>query len=69
MKDLQTSDPREHTQNIKSGLQEMVNHLRKDIDKVDEPQAQALFETSAEVINGLINAFSHYEKRNEEAWK
>lgn len=69
MKDLQTSDPREHAQNIRSGLQEMVDHLRKDIHKVEEPQAKALFETSAEVINGLITAFSHYEEGSEEAWK
>jgi hypothetical protein len=69
MKDLQTSDPREHAQNIRSGMQEMVDHLRKDIGKVDEPQAKALFETSAEVIQGLITAFSHYEEKSEEAWK
>lgn len=68
MKDLDTSDPKAHTQNFRSGLQEMVDHLRKDISKVDEPQAKALFETSAEVINGLITAFKHYEEKNEEAW-
>lgn len=69
MKDLQTSDPREHAQNIRSELQEIKDHLRKDIGKVDEPQAKALFETSAEVLEGLIKAFSHYEKKSEEAWK
>lgn len=69
MKDLQTTDPKAHSANIKSGLQEMVDHLRKDISKVDDPKAKALFETSAEVINGLITAFSHYEEENEEAWK
>lgn len=69
MKDLQTSDPREHSENIRSGLQEMVDHLRKDVGKVDDPKAKALFETSAEVINGLMTAFLHYEEKNEEAWK
>lgn len=69
MKDLQTSDPKKHTQNIKSSLQEIAAHIRRDIEKVDEPQAKALFETSAEVLKGLINAYSHYEKKNEEAWK
>lgn len=47
----------------------MVDHLRKDIQKVDDHKAKALFETSAEVINGLITAFSHYEEGKEDAWK
>lgn len=69
MKDLQTSDPKEHSRNIRSGLQEMIDHLRKDIGKVDDPKAKALFETSAEVLNGLMTAYSHYEEGREEAWK
>lgn len=69
MENLQTSDPKAHTQNIKSGLQEMVEHIRNDIKKVDDPKAEALFETTAEVVSGLVNAFSHFEKKNEEAWK
>lgn len=50
-------------------MEVLVDHLRKDINKVDEPQAKALFETSAEVVNGLITAFTHYEEKSEEAWK
>ena len=30
---------------------------------------KALFETSAEVLEGLFNAFSDYEKKNESAWR
>jgi hypothetical protein len=40
--------------------------LREDIDKVDEPQLKAMFETSAEVLLGLSKAFSNCE-RNEPA--
>lgn len=69
MKDLQTSNPKEHTKNVKAGLQEMIDHLRSDIHKIDEPHAKAMFETSAEVLTGLVNAFSHYEQKSEEAWK
>lgn len=69
MKDLDTSDPKVHAQNIKGELQKLVDHLRKDIGKVDEPQAKALFETSAEVLLGLKTAFTHYEKGEEEAWQ
>ncbi|HEX6981791.1 MAG TPA: hypothetical protein VF181_03430 [Balneolaceae bacterium] len=69
MKDLETSDPREHSQNIRSELQKVAEHLRRDLAKVEDPQAKALFETSAEVLFGLINAFSHFEAKSEEAWK
>ena len=62
-------NPQHHTQKMKTRLQETVTHLRGDIDKVDEPQLKAMFETSAEVLNGLIKAFGDYEKKNEAAWR
>lgn len=69
MKDISSSNPREHSENIRSELQKIRDHLRKDIGKTDDPKAMALFETSAEVINGLITAFTHFEQKSEEAWK
>jgi hypothetical protein len=48
---------------------ELVEHLRSDIKKVDEPQLKAMFETAAEVLNGLIKAFQDYERKNEPAWR
>jgi hypothetical protein len=62
-------DPRHHTQKMKNLLNETIAHLREDIDKVDEPQLQAMFETSAEVLGGLVKAFSDYEQKNESAWR
>ena len=41
-------------------LGELVQHLRDDIRQVNEPKAQALFETGAEVLQGLRTAFDHY---------
>jgi hypothetical protein len=62
-------DLRHHTKKMRKALQEIRNHLREDIDKVDEPQLKAIFETSAEVIAGLEKAFSDYEQKNEAAWR
>jgi hypothetical protein len=62
-------NPQHHTQNMKKRLQETVDHLRQDIGTVDEPQLKAMFETSAEVLGGLIKAFDDYEKKNEAAWQ
>jgi hypothetical protein len=59
----------QYTQKIKTELQQLVDHLREDIGNVDDPQAKALFETSAEVLTGLKTAFSHYEEGEEEAWE
>jgi hypothetical protein len=50
-------------------FRELIEHLRDDISKIDEPKAQALFETAAEVISGLDTAFKHYEEKTENAWK
>jgi len=64
-----SADPRQHTANIKRMLNEVVNHVRQDVDRVDDPKAQALFETTAEVLRGLITAYEHYEGRTENAWR
>ena len=62
-------DPRHHTRKMTKALQELKDHLRQDIDKVDEPQLKAMFETSAEVLGGLQKAFQDYEQKNESAWR
>lgn len=61
------SDPRHHTANIKGMLNDLITHLREDEGKISEPKAQALFETTAEVLKGLHTAFDHYEKGSEPA--
>jgi len=50
-------------------FRELIDHLRGDIGKMTEPKAQALFETTAEVISGLGTAFKHYAQKSENAWK
>jgi hypothetical protein len=62
-------DPRHHTQKMQKALQDIRHHLREDIQKVDEPQLKAMFETSAEVLGGLEKAFKDYEQKNEKAWR
>ena len=62
-------DPRHHTQKMQKALHDITNHLREDVQKVDEPQLKAMFETSAEVLGGLEKAFRDYEQKNEKAWR
>ncbi len=65
----QNGDPRHHTQKMAKRLQDTIAHLREDVKKVDEPQLKAMFETSAEVLGGLVKAFKDYEQKNEAAWR
>jgi hypothetical protein len=63
------TDPRHHTAFIKQKLSEVMQHARADVAKVSDPKAQALFETTAEVLSGLIKAYEHYEQKSELAWR
>jgi hypothetical protein len=58
-------DPSHHTRRMQERLQDIRKHLREDIEKVDEPQLKAMFDTSAEVLGGLIKASRDYEQKNE----
>jgi len=62
-------EARHHVEKMRLRLQETADHLREDIKKVDEPQLKAMFETSAEVLGGLVKAFKDYQQKNEAAWR
>jgi hypothetical protein len=63
------SDPRHHTAKVKEMLAGVAEYARGDAAKVNDPRAQALFETTAEVLLGLKTAYEHYEQGTEAAWK
>jgi hypothetical protein len=69
MKPSSGNNPIHHTQKIKAQMRQLIDHLREDVGKVTEPKAQALFETSSEVLTGLVKAFDDYEKKSEAAWR
>ena len=60
-------DPRDHAMHIRGMLADVLDHCREDTGKVNEPKAQALFETTAEVLGGLKTAYEHYLTASEEA--
>lgn len=62
-------NPRHHTARMKAELEGIARHMREDLEKVDDPQFKAMFETSAEVIGGIVTALTHYEEKKEPAWK
>jgi hypothetical protein len=64
-----TIHPRDHVAHVRGRLDDIKTHLRSDIEQCQEPQLRAMFETSAEVLGGLIKAFDDYEAKNETAWQ
>jgi hypothetical protein len=66
---IASKDARAHTANVRKEFRMLIDHLRGDIAKIDDPKAQALFETAAEVISGLDTAFEHYEENSESVRK
>jgi len=63
-----TPDPHYHAANIMRMLRDVQDHARSDTQQVNDPKARALFETTAEVLGGLITAYEHY-KQNAPAWR
>jgi hypothetical protein len=63
------NDPLHHVQKMQKRLSEISAHMRQDIEKVDEPQMQVMFETTAEVLDGLVKTFQHYEDRKKGTWR
>ena len=64
--DYPENDPR-HVAHIKHMLDDLLQHCREDSTRVSEPKAQALFETTAELLKGLGPAYEHYATRAEPA--
>lgn len=69
MKAVSENNAIHHTRKTKARLRQLIDHLREDVGKIADPKAQALCETSAEVLTGLAKAFDDYEKKSEEAWR
>ena len=63
----------ENTNEIMSDTTQMLDRLiqqvRSDIEQVQELKAQALFETTAEVLLGLKKAYQDYQGGSEKAWR
>ena len=52
---------------IQQMLNDAIEASREEGKEIDEPKAQALLETTAEVLGGLVTAFDHYASRKP-AW-
>ena len=60
-KEAQSRDARVHTAALKRRMSELIDHMHLDMDQVDDPRAHILFETSADVLQGLVRAYDEYD--------
>ena len=66
---MATEEGKAHVKACAERIDALCRHLREDIAKVDEPRMQVMFETSAEVLEGLSKAFRHYQEEPEPAFQ
>jgi hypothetical protein len=70
--DMQTpleNNPIRHTQKIKAQLRQIITQLRDDVGQITEARAKTLFESSATLLDSMVQAFDDYEQKGEEAWR
>jgi hypothetical protein len=54
---------------VSRDIDELAQKIRKNIGQANFPKADALFETSAEVLLGLKKAYDDFLKHEERAWR
>jgi len=64
-----TRTTKNYPRDIEMKLDKMSQELRKDVQRIEDPRGQAMFETAAEVLTGLKTAFEHYESESEQVWQ
>lgn len=62
-------DPRFRADRVKGMLRDVMQRAQQETAQVDDAQARALFEVTAEVLGGLVNSYEHYEAGTEPAWR
>ncbi len=65
-----TPNPIEHAKNIQDILASLKTLCRSEVEVFDHhPKAQALLETSAEILGGLEKAFHDFLAKEENGWR
>ena len=57
-----------NTASIATSMQNLIAQLRSEIERVQDPRVQALYETSAEALQGLLKAVKDYDSGVETAF-
>jgi hypothetical protein len=66
---MQQMTAEQRAQHIAQMLKQAQQECRADIGRIDDPKAQAMFETIAEVLGGVMKALTDYQNKNESVWQ
>ncbi len=66
---IESVDPKIVSKTVQNEISDLIEQLRDEIEKVEEPRFQALLETTAEVLIGLRTAYRDYNLGTEKSWK
>src|SRR5205807_9489945 len=66
---MQQMTAEQHAQQIAQLLKQAQQECRADIGRIEDPKAQAMFETIAEVLGGAIKALTDYQNKKECVWQ
>ena len=66
---MQQLTAEQHAQQIAQLLKQAQQECRADIGRIEDPKAQAMFETIAEVLGGAMKALTDYQNKNESVWQ
>jgi len=66
--EAQMSGP-QHAEHIANMLRQAAQESEADIQRVNDPKAQALFETVREVLLGTTKALEDYAHKREPVWQ
>jgi len=66
---MQQMTAEQHAQQIAQLLKQAQQECRADIGRIEDPKAQAMFETIAEVLGGAMKALTDYQNKNESVWQ
>lgn len=59
--------PAVHSMRIRGELKTLIEHLRGDLERVDDPRLHALVEISAEMRQGIHHAFANFDEARRKA--
>lgn len=65
---VKNDNPKEHAQHIEKYISDLKHLCQEDTRLVTDPKAKALFETAADILDGLEKAFSDYQSENFGGW-
>lgn len=63
------TEERSHVERIRGVLQQTARNVRESVEHVTDQRAKAMFESTAEVLDGLVKTYNDYEASEEAAWR